>query len=115
MEVVKVIRGSRYIKKPKLVSEHEIEIFAPQDLIFKSSEYTQYDTGIVTVLPENVRGYYWSLNNNIIDLTTGENKPHFGFLNQTFTLDFTLQKNATFGFARLFSDTKIKFEHTTKN
>ena len=90
MEVVKIIRDSRYIKKPKLLLENEIEIFAPKKLNYKSAEYTQYGNGVVIVLPDNVSGYYWILDNNITDLNVGENRLRFEFLNQTFNLNFTL-------------------------
>ena len=115
MEVVKIIRDSRYIKKTKLLSENKIEIFAPKKLVFKSAEYTQYDTGAVIVLPDNVSRYYWTLYSNFKNLNAGENRLHFRFLSQTFTLDFTLTKNDTFGFVQLFSSSKLKFEHATKS
>ena len=72
--------------------ENKTEIFAPKKLNFKSAEYTQYDTGVVIILPDNFSRYYWSLDSNLKSLNAGENRLYFGLLNQTFTLNFTLQK-----------------------
>ena len=98
MEVVRVIRDHKNIKKPKLLPDNTLEIFAPKKLRFKPGEYQKNDDGVVIVLPEKVKGYYWSLDGNITDLNTGENRLHFEFLNQTFTLSFTLEKGKTFRF-----------------
>ena len=54
METVEIIRDSRSINKPKLLSGNRIEIFAPKKLIFKNAEYTKFDTGIVIALSENI-------------------------------------------------------------
>ena len=104
MEVVRVIRDAKNIKKPKLLPDNKTEIFAPKKLHFKAAEYQQNDSGVVIVLPEKVKGCYWSLDGDTSDLNTGENRLHFGFLNQTFTLDFTLEKGKSFGFVQLFPD-----------
>ena len=105
---------AKIFKKPKLLPDGKIEIFAPKKLHFKAAEYQKNDRGVVIVLPEKGKGCYWSLDGNITDLTTGENRIHFGFLNQTFTLNFALEKSKTFSIVQLFSDSKIKFEHATK-
>ena len=99
MEVVRVVRDHKNIKKPKPFPDNTLEIFAPKRLRFKPAEYQRNDSGDVIVLPEKVNGYYWSLDGNITDLNTGENRLHFGFLNQAFTLSFTLEKDKQFGFA----------------
>ena len=56
------------------------------------------DSGVLIALTKKVKGYYWSLDGDITDLNTGENRVHFGFLNQTFTLEFTLEKGNTISF-----------------
>ena len=58
MEIVKVVRDCANIKKPKVLANNRIEIFAAKKLCFKAAEYQKSDTGIVIVLPENVKGFY---------------------------------------------------------
>ena len=98
MEVVRVVRDGKNIKKPKLLPDNKIEIFAPKKLHFKAAEYQQNNRGVVIILPEKPKDCYWSLDGNTTDLTTTENRLHFGILNQTFTLNFTLEKSKTLGF-----------------
>ena len=110
-----ILKRTFHLKHGGRVIRDAKGIFAPKKLCFKAAEYQRNDSGVVTVLPEKVKGCYWSLDGNTTDLTTGENRLHFGFLNQTFTLDFALEKGKTFGFVHLFSDSKIKIENATKN
>ena len=110
MEVVRIIRDHKNIKKPKLLPDNVLKIFAPKKLLLKPAEYQQNDSGVVIILHEKVKGYFWSLDGDITDFNSGENRPHFGFLNQNFTLKITIEKGNTFGFVRLFSDADIRFE-----
>ena len=55
METVEIIRDSRSIEKPKLLSENRTEIFAPKKIFFKNADYTEFDTGIVIVLPKKLK------------------------------------------------------------
>ena len=74
MEVVRVIKDHKKIKKPKLLPDNTPEIFAPKKLHFKPAEYHKNDSRVIIDLPEKVKGYYyWSLDCNITDLNTGEN------------------------------------------
>ena len=61
MQVVKVIRDHKTTKKPKILTNNRIEIFAEKKNRFPHAEYRRNDNGIVIVLPEKVQGYYWSL------------------------------------------------------
>ena len=114
MEVVRVYRDLKNIKKPKLLPDNSLVIFAHKKLCFKPAEYQKNDSGVLIALQDKIKGYYWLLDGDIADLNTGENRLHFGFLNQTFTLSFTLEKGKTIGFVRQFSDSEIKLNMPRK-
>ena len=82
-KTVKIIRDLANIKKPKILPNNKIVIFADKKHRFPRTEYRRNDTGIVIFLPEGVEGYYWSLDRKIYKLNTGENRLRFEFLNET--------------------------------
>ena len=80
MEVVKVIRDCRNIKKRKILPGNKIEIFSAKKLRFKPAEYQKNDIGIVIVLPKKVKRFYWSLDGKITDINAGENRLYYRWL-----------------------------------
>ena len=114
MEEVKVIRDVKSIKKPKILPNNRIEILADKKYRFPHAEYRKNDPEIVIVSPEKVQEYHWSLDRKIHRLNTGENRLRFEFLNETWTLDFTLEKEKTDSFVQLLSDSDILIEHASR-
>ena len=47
MSTFEIGRDKRAIKKPELLSDNVLKIFAPRKLKLRQAEYTEYNTGIV--------------------------------------------------------------------
>ena len=90
-----------------------LKIFAPKNLQFQPTHYTEYNTGSVVNLPKNINEYYCSINKQFIKIDSGNLHIYLGLLNSFFTKEFTVKKFNILAFLLFDSKDKFTIKHET--
>ena len=80
--VLKIVRDSKNIKKPRLVDEC-LEMFNPSKFLVEPAEHKKFDTGVKIELPKDYVGYL-SIKINVQDISAQ--------ISQNITIDWCKKK-----------------------
>ena len=108
--VVKIVRDSRGIKKPKFFNNSKhLMVFVPKDIKFSPAEHLRVDSKIVIKLPKKFSAVTLTKNQHLKKRITKKKRLFLNFINTSFVKTFFNQNGSPIGFL-LIENNNSNFE-----